>query len=107
MRVLKEDRNKSLDEFSAELEISRSALQEYLSGNGNPRVATINHIADKLGIDARFLVSGMFTDKQIKVFLQMLDVLKLTSGLSPVKRQRCAELLLELILLWGDGANDE
>ena len=37
-----------MTEFSEELEISHSALQEYLSGAGSPNLTTVEHIAQKL-----------------------------------------------------------
>lgn len=107
MRAIKENRGKSLGEFSADLEISRSALQEYLSGTGNPNLSTIDHIAHKLGVDTLFLISGSFTYDQAKVLLQLLNTLELLSELSPAKRQRFAELLLDLILLWEEDSSGE
>ena len=103
MRALKEESGKSLAEFSEELEISRSALQEYLSGSGNPNVATIEHLALKLGVDTSLLVSGAFSGGQLEVLLKLLDMLKLLSGLAPRQRRRFAELLLEMVLLWEEG----
>lgn len=105
MRALKEESGKSLTEFSEELEISRSTLQEYLSGSGNPNAATIDHLARKLGVDVSFLVSGAFSDGQLGVLLKLLDTLKLLSGLTPEQRRRFAGLMLEMVSLWdgGDG----
>ena len=38
IRMIMETRNMSMDDFSEELEISRSTLQEYLKGKGNPSI---------------------------------------------------------------------
>ena len=46
IHALKEKRGQSLTELSEDLEISRSALQEYLAGNGNPTLATVEHLAE-------------------------------------------------------------
>ena len=52
IRIRMKESGKSLTEFSEELEISRSTLQDYLAGKGNPNVATIEHLAKKLNMDA-------------------------------------------------------
>lgn len=100
MRALKERRGKSLDEFSNELEISRSMLQEYLSGRGNPSMSTINHLSEKLGVDAIVLLSGSYSNEQVKILLKLLDTFELLFNMTPEKRHRFAELLLEMISLW-------
>lgn len=106
IRALKEASGKSLAEFSAELEVSRSTLQEYLSGNGNPNIATVGHLADKLGVDTSFLLSGVFSVDQIGILLRLLDMLKLLSGLSCEQRTHFARLLLEMVLLWNEPAHN-
>ena len=106
IRMLKEASGKSLTEFSEELEVSRSTLQEYLSGKGNPSVVMIEHLANKLGVDASFLLSGVFSKDQIGLLLRLLDMMRLLSGLSCEQRTRFARLLLEMVLLWDEAALD-
>ena len=48
IRSLKEVQHKSLVELSEELEISRSTLQKYLDGHGNPSLKMVEHLAEKL-----------------------------------------------------------
>ena len=105
LNIIKSERQKSMTEFSEELEISRSALQEYLSGAGNPNLTTIEHIAQKLGISPCFLLLGDFKEEQLSAFLKMMDILTLLSDLPTEKRKRFAELLLEIISLWGGDEN--
>ena len=105
LNIIKSERQKSITEFSEELEISRSALQEYLSGAGNPNLTTIEHIAQKLGISPCFLLLGDFSEEQLSAFLKILDFLSLVSDLAPEKRKRFAKLLFEMISLW-DGDNE-
>lgn len=100
IRAIKEARHKSLAELSEELEISRSALQEYMAGTGNPRIDTIEHLANKLGVDPVFLVSNSFDSSQLKTVLALLDTIEIASNLPAPKRQRFAELLLEIVSLW-------
>lgn len=103
IRAVKEVNAKSLSEFSEELEISRSTLQSYLSGKGNPSADTMERLAEKLGLDVTFLVSGAFAGSQLRVLLRLLDTLGLVFHLSPVCRLRFAQLLLEMVQLWNGG----
>ena len=106
IRAFKDESGKTLSEFSEELEISRSTLQEYLSGHGNPNLSTLEHLAKKLGTDVTFLITGSFHDSQFRVLLKLMDILHLLSGLSPCRRKKFAELMLELISLWEEGEKD-
>lgn len=107
MRALKKESGKSMEEFAKELDISRSALQEYLSGDGNPSADTIDHLAQRLGVDSSFLVSGIFEQDQLNVLLKLLDTLKLLAELSPEKRLRFAELLYKMVMLWNKDGNHD
>ena len=105
LNIIKSERQKSMTEFSEELEISRSALQEYLSGVGNPNLTTIEHIAQKLNVSPYFLLLGDFNEEQLKAFLKMMDILSFLSDLPTEKRKRFAELLFEMISLWNGDEN--
>ncbi len=107
MRAFKEERGKTMTEFSDYLEISRSALQEYLSGNGNPNVTTLEHLAKKLEIDPSLLICGAFSQGQLTILLKLLDMLKLISGLEVEQRCRFGQLLLEMVSLWDAGDDCE
>lgn len=64
---LKKHRKKlgmSLSEFADWLCISRSSLQEYSKGAGNPTVATIEHLAGKLGLTVEQFVLTEEQDEQ-------------------------------------------
>ena len=106
LNIIKSEHQKSMTEFSEELEISRSALQEYLSGAGNPNLTTVEHIAQKLNVSPCFLLLGDFKDEQLSAFLTMIDIFSLLSDLPTEKRKKFAELLLEMISLWGGDEND-
>ena len=94
---------RSMQEAADGLEISRSALQDYLSGRGNPTLSTLAHLARRLEVDPALLVSGTFTDRQLEVLLSLLDSLGLLSELEPAERRRFAGLLLEMVGLWKEG----
>ena len=72
IHALKEKRGQSLTELSEDLEISRSALQEYLAGNGNPTLATVEHLAERLGIPSVALVSGTLPSGQFDVLMTLV-----------------------------------
>lgn len=102
MRLIKTQQNLSTAEFSAELEISRSTLQEYLNGTGNPSVVMLDHIAGKLDIDPLMLVSGTFRPDQMGIVLLMFRTTKMITELSEENRKRFAELFLDILSLWED-----
>ena len=92
IRVVKEARGESLAEFSAELEISRSSLQEYLSGHGNPNISTVEHLADKLGVDPIFLLTGTLS------FFSVLLPFRVCSTHSTIRPIGLWSLAIQLLL---------
>ena len=56
MRVIKQRENLSMTEFSEELGISYSTLQEYLNAQGNPTILMVEHIAHKLKLSPAALI---------------------------------------------------
>lgn len=102
MCALKKQSGKSTSEFSEELEISRSSLQEYLTGTGNPSIATIEHLSKKLNVDPSCLVSSAFSTVQIDILFLLLDTWTALSELTAKQRRRFAELMTEIIALWGE-----
>ena len=97
MNALRVSRRQSIAEFSEELGISRSSMQELLKGNGN----TIEHIAARLQMDPAALLSCSFSQGQMETALLLLQAIDTFSALSDEKRKRAAALLQELILIIG------
>ena len=58
LKNAKEERGATFVEFAEEMGISKSALQEYLKGNTNPRLDTIKLLAEKLGMPVSELIGG-------------------------------------------------
>lgn len=104
MRMLKRYSKKSVEEFSTDLDIASSTLQEYLNGRGNPTVSMIEHIAEKLGVDPIALVSGKLEPEQSQIVFLLLDTIQAISDLPQPRRLKFAELFLELVHLWEDKA---
>ena len=102
MNVMKQKRGASMTEFSEELEISCSTLQEYLNGQGNPTIQMIEHIAHKLGLDPIAFMAGLVKPDQIKILLLLLESIQEVSQLPQPKKRKFAELLQQMIQLWDD-----
>lgn len=102
IRLMMDVQHKSLTEFSEEMEISRSMLQEYLKARGNPSIATIEHLAEKLGVDPSVLLTGMLGLEQQEHALPILCIIQKVAELDEVRRVRFAELFLEMVRLWNE-----
>ena len=50
LKAIMKDKRLSLTDFSEELGIARSSLQQYLKGDSNPRADTLQILDDKLWI---------------------------------------------------------
>ena len=100
IRLMKDQRPQSLSELSEELEISRSTLQGYLRGQGNPSLEMVEHLAKKMKVDPIVLLSGMLEPTQEKVLLLLLETIRELASLPEDKRLRFAELFLNMIQLW-------
>ena len=97
LRAYKDLSGKTYAECAKELAISPTDIKDYISGRGNPSISTIEHIAEKLGIDVSFLVSGTFSQSQTEVLYSVLNVIGLLEKVPASNRVRVAELLLEII----------
>ncbi len=64
-------RRSSLMAFSQELDISRSQLQAYLKGTGNPTLGIIEDMAKNLGVPPHSLLSG--PESAIQAYISQLS----------------------------------
>ena len=71
----------SLEEYSKELGISKSALQKYEAGTGNPTLATVQTIADHLHESPAQLL-GMYSEEEMEAAGLMFRTLEWSMGLS-------------------------
>ena len=107
IRAYKKLNRQSIAECAAALDVSPTSLKDYIVGRGNPNAATIERMADKMGIDIAFFVSGAFSENQLLILKRLLDVLIPLETLSPEKRNEFVEQFLKLIrLLDGGDVND-
>lgn len=103
MRLLKRYRRKTVEEFSEDLDISASTLQDYMGGRGNPTVIMIEHLAQKLGVDPITLISGKIEPEQSEIVCLLLDTIQAVADLPQPRRLKFAALFQELVQLWGGG----
>lgn len=75
----------SLEEYSKELGISKSALQKYEAGTGNPTLATVQTIADHLHESPAQLL-GMYSEEEMEAAGLMFRTLEWSMGLSEGSR---------------------
>lgn len=102
LRAKRQLSGRSIEEWSEELGIATSTLQEYLKGEGNPTLKMVEHLAKKLGIAPVALISGQLKPERYEVVLLLLDTIKAVSLLPQPKRLRFAELFMEQVQLWGE-----
>ena len=102
IRFVMQQRQKTLAEFSEELEISRSALQAYLREEGNPSIATVEHLARKLDMDPVVLVSGLAQPDQTKITLMLFEMIRDVADLPEEKKQQFGERIAAVIHLWDE-----
>lgn len=69
----------SLEEYSKELGISKSALQKYEAGTGNPTLATVQTIADHLHESPAQLL-GMYSEEEMEAAGLMFRTLEWSRG---------------------------
>ncbi len=100
MNIIKQRKALSIAEFSAELGISCSTLQEYLNAQGNPTIQMIEHIAKRLNLDPIAFMAGMFEPDQIKILLLLLESIQEISRLPQPQKHQFAELFYQMIMLW-------
>ena len=101
IKLARAQRGASITEFAQELEVSRSTLQDYEKGEGNPTVASVQHIAEKLQMDPRALICGQFDGAQTQVLLALLESFRMVSALPASKRRALADLIRQILDLWG------
>lgn len=100
LRLYMEEHNKTLIEYAEDLEIARSSLQQYMKGEGNPSVDTIERIAQKMDMDPVTLLTGTLDGVQRERAWDLLTAIQQVSALSEKKRLRFVELFMEIMQLW-------
>lgn len=101
LKLLRKERDATLDEFSADIGISRSNLQEIEQGRANATLDTVDIIAQNLGVSALELLSAKpDTPRQIRSLISTVELF----ALLPAEKQTLAVYhFTALIELLGGG----
>lgn len=67
LKLLREERDMSLAEFATLLGSSKQALSRYERGENTPKITTVAHFAEVLGVSIKYLANDDCTDKNGKV----------------------------------------
>ena len=103
----KKHTGKSYVECASTLELSPTTLRLYATGQGNPSAATIEHLAEKLGVDTSVLISGACSSSQLLVARKLLGLIESLGNVPQENRTEFAELFVRMIHLMSCGDRDE
>lgn len=102
LRLYMDEHNKTLLEFAEELEIARSSLQQYVKGEGNPSIGTIERMAEKMDMDSVSLLTGTLDAGQRECAWAVLTTIQKVGALPEEKRLYFVDLFLKMLQLWCD-----
>ena len=88
---------KNQEAFAEELEISRSELQKYLNGTGNPTIDKIEQIAEKIAMEPMDLLFTPVNPERFEAEELLLQINKTIQALDSKERCILAEGLVEII----------
>jgi len=88
---------KNQEAFAEELEISRSELQKYLNGTGNPTIDKIEQIAEKIEMEPMDLLFTPMNPERFGAEELLLQINKTIQALDPKQRGVLAAGLAEII----------
>lgn len=97
---IRAQKNKSVSDFSDQLGIARSSLQLLLQGRGNPRLDTVEYIAERLLVNPEVLLCGRNAQEQVQALEYLLRTINPVGGLPEERHRQLAILLWELLSLW-------
>jgi len=83
--------------FAEALEISRSELQKYLNGTGNPTMDKIEQIAKKVAMDPKDLLFTPIHSNQLQAEELLLQIAEAMQAFDSEQRRIFAEGLLEIM----------
>ena len=95
IRRYKDEHQMSISEIAEELSITRSSVQLYLKGQGNPRADTLDLLAEKCGVSAAEIISAPAPGWE--------RVARLFGDLPLEQRERIIPLFLALVDILAEG----
>ncbi len=82
LQQIRTDKSWSIQRFADELYISKSNLQNLLSARGNPRLGTVEHIAERLQINPVDLLTNLVLNQAyFEMLVRFLEINEAREGL--------------------------
>ncbi|NLD20592.1 MAG: helix-turn-helix transcriptional regulator [Clostridiales bacterium] len=106
LNSFREMRELSINEFSQEIGMSKSETQKLLKATGNPRLDTVEHIAENLEVNSEILISPTYSASDFNSSLLLLKTVDCITNLSKEDQERAAYLFHELISLFSKAKED-
>ena len=97
VKAIRKYQKKSLEEFSEEIGIARSTLQDVESGHSNPRLDTLEVIAMNLDIPLQQLLAPAAAMKRQRIEYGLLEQLDLFLQFTTEQRKEFAGLFFKMI----------
>ena len=80
LKLLREEREMSLSEFANLLGTSKQVISRYERGENTPKITTVSHYAEVLGVSLQYLVNDDCTDKYGKPNSKTPSLTYITEG---------------------------
>ena len=91
MRVRKVLWKGNMEDFSSELGVCANTIKKVLKEDGNTTLATVEQMAERLGVPAVSLLRGEYDEHELYIALCLLHKLEMFSFMEEGKQQEIAE----------------
>ena len=100
-------RKQNIEEFSSELGIGHTTLQNIFHHKSNLTLDTLDMMAGRLRVSPLLLLSQQYTPADLECSVLLLETLELFQPLTPEKRKEAAALFCRLLELISAGNVNE
>lgn len=90
----------SFENLAQKLGLGKTSTVNYCNGTGNPRMDTIQRVADALNVPITEIVSDPLPGQEQAETISLAA--KAISGLEPERRKRAVQLFLEMAALFSE-----
>ena len=90
-------RKQNIEEFSSELGIGHTTLQNIFHHKSNLTLDTLDMMAGRLRVSPLLLLSQQYTQADLECSVLLLETLELFQPLTPEKRKEAAALFCRLL----------
>ena len=103
LRMLYALRKRNLEEFSSELGIGHTTLQNILNRKSNLTLDTVEVIAKRLNLPPLSLLSPQYPDTDLTCAFLLLETLNLFQNMTYQRRQEAVAMFCSLLELFAEG----